>query len=271
MTEQSKEPKVYIGMPTYLITEPCAIMGAMSRASEVPGRTVFQLLDGGFHCGNFNALWCSAWNACEEGNYTHHAQIHQDIDPQRLWLDKAITLMDAHDLNVLSVVVPQKQDTGVTSTAVLDKDTLRTRRLCMKEIGKWLPPTFQTVDLQRLGFKNHLLLMSGGMFIAKIGPWFQRCWFEAPARILKDENGKLVSAVWDEGWNWTIQLAQMGVRYACTTEIVLGHVGKTTWSNRPDWGEWETDVGEVDQSWILGKCAKPEETDGWKPRKVLEA
>jgi hypothetical protein len=252
------DPKVFIGQPVYLAAHPQAVLGATAYASEVPGRTVYRCMESPFHCGNFNALWCTALNSRKEFGWTHFAMIHQDVQPERWWVDRLISLMSEHGVSLLGVVLPLKDDHGLTSTAVLNKDTLTTRRLSMKEIHQYLPPTFRTRDLKALGHKNSLLLHGSGLWICDFTqPWVEHVWFECPAKILALANGTFASAVWDEGWNFSLQLYQQGLKIACTRQVLANHLGGGVWGNEEPWGEWETDGGDTSQSWILGKTDEP--------------
>jgi hypothetical protein len=97
--------------------------------------------------------------------------------------------------------------------------------------------------------------MSTGFWIAKIsGPWVDQVWFEAPSRIIRGGDGTRLSSVWDEGWNFSVQLAQMGVKCAYTREIAANHIGFEAWGNQvPLDTAHESDSGDMDYSWILSR------------------
>ncbi len=247
------EPKVFIGQPVYLGAHPQAIMCAKDYATRVSGRAAYVPMESAFHCANFNALWCAALNSREGNGWTHVAMIHQDVHAVRWWLDKALEVMDRADVDLLSVVLPLKDDKGMTSTAVLDKWKLATRRLAMKEVHRYLPETFTSADLAELGHENSLLLASGGLQLYRVGDWMEKVWWEAPTKIVRDQSGQFVSAVWDEGWNLSLQMYQLGLKIACTREIHANHLGGGVWGNEESWGEWDTDCGETSQEWILGR------------------
>src|SRR3990167_2098566 len=73
---------------------------------------------------NFNQLWCD----CMNGNYTHFAMLHADISVETAWIDKMLTLMEKHQSDILSVVMPIKDETGDTSTAFIPNEDSRVRR-----------------------------------------------------------------------------------------------------------------------------------------------
>lgn len=260
------DPKVFIGMPAYIGVQPAAMQAMLSFASQVPGRCCTpKILPFSHHCGSFNALYATALNTRAEYGTTHFVIQHQDVVPEPFYVDLLLDVMDREDVDVLAPVVPIKDEKLMTSTAALDVDTQHTRRLSMKEVLA-LPPTFRSEDLKQLGWKNHLLLPIAGLFIMRLTDdkklfdalGNSRLWFESASRILRDRSGTFISAVWDEGWNISIQMMLAGMKVAATTEIALNHVGGGSWSNETDRPAepWETDACLTDQSWILSKCAK---------------
>jgi hypothetical protein len=139
--------------------------------------------------------------------------------------------------------------------------TMCTRRLAMKEILH-LPVTFTNDNLPTIGYKNHILLHGSGLWMADINlPW-GKLWHESPSRILEDVSGNFFSAVWDEGWNLTIQMLQLNLRVAHTRCVDAKHLGGGVWDDCTDEiSQWETDAGDTDQSWILGRCEKTTKAD----------
>lgn len=251
------EPKVFVAQPVYLGASPQAVLGATAYASAVPGRTVYQCNECTFHCANFNALWCAALNTRRDFGWTHFAMLHQDVQPARYWVDTLLEELDRAEVDLLSVVLPIKDDYGVTSTAILDKHKLATRRLTMTEVHQ-LPVTFRSRDLATLGYANHLLLHGSGMWLCRFDQaWVERVWFEAPSRILPTASGDFISAVWDEGWNFSIQLYSLGQQIACTRRTPANHLGGGCWGNEEPWGEWQTDGGATNQEWILRRVEEP--------------
>ncbi len=247
------EPKVFVAQPVYLGVHPHAVLGATAHASAVPERTVYKCNECPFHCANFNALWCTALNSRKDFGWTHFAMLHQDIQPCRNWVDILVDEMAREQVDLLSVVMPIKDELGATSTAILNTQKRTTRRLTMREIVQYLPPTFRSHDLKKMGHKNHLLLHGSGMWICDFSQaWVEKVWFEAPARIQQIPSGEFISCVWDEGWNFSLQLYNLGRTLACTRRTPANHLGGGVWGNEEAWGEWETDSGDINQEWVLG-------------------
>ena len=253
------EPRVFVAQPVYLNAIPAAILGATAYASRIPNRTIYKCCESPFHCANFNSLWCVAYNCRKKFGLTDYAMLHQDVQPERWWVDKGLEIRQRERVDLLSVALPIKDDHGLTSTAVLNTRTLATRRLTMTEIVRYLPPTFTSADLPKLGYKEHVLLHGSGMWLCDFTkevngqPWMEQVWFEAPSRILPLADGTLMSAVWDEGWNFSVQMYNLGMTLAVTREIKANHLGGGVWGNEEEWGEWETDGGDTSQEWILGR------------------
>lgn len=267
----ARAPRVFMAMPAYLGVQPAAMQALFSFSSRVPGRCCTpKVMPFSHHCGSFNALLAAALNCREEMGLTHFCMHHQDVEPEPWYVDKALDIMDRDGLDVLACAVPIKDSKRMTSVAVLDRDTLHTRRLSVKEVRQ-LPMTFTKEDLPKLGWKNHLLLPVAGLFFMALDPekilderGNSRLWFESPSRIVRDQSGAYISAVWDEGWNISVQMLLAGMSVGCTREIALAHLGGGAWTlDEEAPAAWETDACLTDQSWTLGKCGQSPE----KPRR----
>src|SRR5689334_10761696 len=127
------EPKVFLAMPYTGSASVDAVLAAFYTATRVKDRMVFFPQDGpaGSHCENFNSLWCKALNSRERDGWTHFAMIHSDVLPEEWWLDTLLVEMARAHADVLSVVLAIKDNRGVTSTALQDRETLYTHRLTM--------------------------------------------------------------------------------------------------------------------------------------------
>lgn len=244
-------PKIYVGMPGYGCPEPEALTSGECFATRVPGLVTFQLLRSSAGPANFNSLWCNVLNM---ETFSHFGMIHQDVYPPKWWADQLLADLEGGDLDLLSVVLPIKDDRKLTSTAVLDPKTFRVRRLTLKEVGK-LPKTFTSADLERVGYGGCVLLVSSGLWLCRLGgPWIERVWFEQPSRVVRGDDGHYYSKVWSEDWNFSVQLHQLGVKYAATTGLRVQHIGTKGYTNQPDEADpvpWETDAQWDDYSWCL--------------------
>lgn len=270
--------RVFIGMPSYGGVQPAALQSADLFASKTPGRCLLpKVMPLSHHCGAMNALIATAWNSRRETGANRFAMIHQDVAPALWWIDKAEEELTRTGADCLAMVVPIKDEKGMTSVGILNRRTLCTRRLSMEEICQ-LPRTFSADDLAAIGYKEHILMPIAGLFYAKLDDRWRnpsggsRFWFESPSRIIEDQAGNWVSAVWDEGWNLSIQMLQAGFKVLASRAVLLNHLGGGVWGNEEPWGEWKTDAAETDQSWVIGRNVEiTANGQAVKRPKVLEA
>ena len=113
---------------------------------------------------------------------SHFCLLHDDIVPEPLWLDKMMRIMEEQHADILSVVVPLKNDKGLTSTAldvgVGDEDPhWRVKRLTLKEIYNDYEPTFT---------HEKLLVNTGLMLVDLRKPWVENVWFAFEDKIIPD-------------------------------------------------------------------------------------
>lgn len=183
------------------------------------------------HC--FNQCWVDALSARKQGRATHFAMLHSDIEIKSGWADRALEIMDRERCEILSVVVPIKDNTNGSSTAI-DTDYWSPKRLTMSDIGK-LPETFSEddVDGELLVNTGCLLvdLRDDRVFTEENGELALK--FEIRDRILV-RDGRYIPQVASEDWNFSRTANRLGLRVVATTEIPLWHWGQRCWSNQPD-------------------------------------
>src|SRR5215831_14532123 len=104
----TSQVKVFLGIP-HLGTVVTEILSSLMTASPsqrcqvVIGSHRSSLL-----AANFNALWCAALNGRSTTGFSHFAMLHADTAPAAGWLDTLLSELEAHDLDVVSVVSPIK-------------------------------------------------------------------------------------------------------------------------------------------------------------------
>jgi hypothetical protein len=98
----------------------------------------------------FNRTWCAALNQRRSRQLTHFAMHHADVEAPPGWLDLLVEEQQRVHADVLSVVVPIKDNRGLTSTGWQDPETRVIRRFTMSEIAK-LPPTFSAEQVAACG------------------------------------------------------------------------------------------------------------------------
>ena len=113
-----KQPKsVYIGVPTYDGRIHKNLATALQKASADRVSKTTSIITCSVLTRAFNLLYAHALNERRNGT-SHFCLLHDDIVPEPFWLDEMLRLMERHDADVLSVVVPIKNEKGLTSTAL---------------------------------------------------------------------------------------------------------------------------------------------------------
>jgi len=241
--------KIYLGMPLYSCAANPFSVAAMLKT---PSRGEKFSLCGStrqssFLTKGFNSLWADAINRMSEG-VTHFAMLHGDVVPQHFFLDILYEEMREHDADMVSVVVPIKEASGDTSTAVDDPDCLWTpHRLSMSEVFS-LPETFCEDDVHRagIGHPEGCLLLNTGCWLADLRkPWatkanpqtgYLQVHFCVRDAIYKNDQGKWCEAAASEDWNFSRLLAMEGARLFATRKVRVRHFGETSWPNDQVWG-----------------------------------
>ncbi len=197
-----------------------------------PGRTIHSFeLASSLLTWCFNSAWATALNLKEQEGLTHFLLWHADIRPRGDdWLDRFVAEMEATEADVLSAIVPIKDQRGLTSTAA-DTDPWRPIRITQR----------QAHDLPETWTAPWLLFNTGLMLVDFRKPWVYDVCFTMNDRIVRDERGMWTAMVEPEDWHFSRQCRQLGVRALVTRKIVVDHFGTGCWGSDKVWGE------EVDQ------------------------
>ena len=175
---------------------------------------------------NFNEGWCKV---LRDPSITHFLMIHSDITPMNYtWVDDLLSIMDATEADVVSVVSPIKDSRGLTSTA---KDThiFWPQRLTMKEI-KQLPETFEA-ELINTGF---MLVDMRIQWIRELNPPF-----ELIDKIMCDyeHNAYPMPTCIPEDWGFSRKIREGGGKIVATRSVPIIHFGMQGYSNQEVWGQ----------------------------------
>jgi hypothetical protein len=181
---------------------------------------------------SFNLALVEALEARDRHGVTHFGMIHSDVLPDGPWADILHGQMEAAGLDVLSAVVPIKNDAGDTSTAVGSRsDPWAIKRYITLRDEKRLCPTFTTEDVAR--DDDEFLMVNTGLWLAKADlPLWDDFAFEVKTRIVTNENGKRVAQCRPEDWEWSRRMDADGVKYGATWAVRLGHKGTKVYRNR---------------------------------------
>lgn len=189
----------------------------------------------------FNRLWITGLDAFQKGYITHFAMLHSDISCQQGWLDILVAELKRLDADVVSAVVPLKDQSGETSTALDGPDSpwAPLRRLHLKEIAE-LPQTFCAADTDAQG----ALLINTGCWVCDLRkPWVHatnpdgttKMRFTVNDEICQTEDAKGVKRwrcrVESEDWEFSRFLHREGARVYATSKVALQHNGEMSHTN----------------------------------------
>ena len=83
-----------------------------------------------------NNLWCDALNKRMQDNLKWFVLVHADVVPEPMFADKLIAIAEKHDADLVSAVIPIKDENGLTSTAISGPDHFtRFTRLTTKQVN----------------------------------------------------------------------------------------------------------------------------------------
>ncbi len=234
-----RTPSVYIGIPTYDGRIHKNLATALQKASADRVSKITSIITCSILTRGFNLLYAHALNERKNGT-SHFCLLHDDIVPEPFWLDEMMRIMEAHGADVLSVVVPIKNDKGLTSTAldvgVGDEDPhWRVKRLTLNEIYNDYEPTFT---------HEKLLVNTGLMLVDLQKPWVENVWFAFEDKIIPDPKapGNFKAVGVSEDWFFSRRARELGAKLYATREISVRHAGTTEYSNSSAWGSLSEDA-----------------------------
>jgi hypothetical protein len=221
--------KLLIAHPTYGSSGSVSMMAQLLLNQRHPDWNISHL-EIGASClaWCFNQAWCMALNLRAIGEITHFLLIHSDVRPRdATWFDTLLGEMVEHRADVMSAIIPIKNEEGLTSTA-LDTDPWQPMRLTQKQIHKY-PRTWSAPEL---------LFNTGLLLIDMSGDWVEKAFFTINDKIERDEKTGLWKAyVQPEDWNFSRQCRALGVRAFVTRAVTVDHYGTSHWPSDRIWGK----------------------------------
>ena len=205
---------------------------------------------------DFNALWAQALNRFEAGQCTHFAMVHADVAAEPGWLDLLMAEMEDRRADLVSCIIPIKDDRGLTSSGIADpRDRWGPfRRLTLREAMD-LPETFGVEELRPLGADpaaGRYLLHNTGCWVCDLrNPLFRqtdaagalKCFFDFPTRVARNLQGQGEWAHWreSEDWYFSRRIGELGARTFMTRAVAVAHYGAAAFSNTSPWGSYAID------------------------------
>lgn len=230
---------ILLAMPHYGTVTAEAAKSFYSGATSRPYKTAMN--GGSLLAANFNQLFVTALNLQESLDLRVFAMLHSDVSAGPGWLDILIDELDATGADLVSAVLPIKDERGLTSTAI-DTDPWKPRRLAMKEV-MGLPETFGSPDQGNL-------LVNTGCWACRLNPeWAEQGFcFTINDRIVKRADGKWAAEVQPEDWNMSRWLHAHGHNVMATRKVKAKHIGLSSYSNEYAWGVLESDISEEEKA-----------------------
>ena len=188
----------------------------------------------------FNMLWCFLHNFIAEGHpFTDVAILHDDIEPDPLWIDTLYEEREAVGADMITAHSPIKTEQGIVSLATYQDDIWDFNRFTVRQLLK-MPETFTQEEAG-----GNLLLNTGCCLLRLRGPWLERpedFVFQDWNRVARDHDGKLVPQVISEDWRFSDAIRIAGGKLAATRKVALAHEGTKDYRNDRPWGAWERDA-----------------------------
>lgn len=190
------------------------------------------------HCFNRCLVKCR-----QVGEFDYWALLHSDMQAEKGWLGVMVDEMERCGLDALHAVVPIKNASGLTSTAVAysDDEWSVPRRITVRELAE-LPQTFTIDDLKSCYDADcKVMLPNTGCLLLKCGDWLNR--FPGFSILDRIVDGGTKSEVVPEDWHFGFWAARNGLRVGATKAVKISHWGRWAFCNNEQWGM------EVDSHW----------------------
>lgn len=205
-----------------------------------------------------NNLWCDALNRRNADNLKWFVLVHADVVPEPLFVDKLIAIAEQHNADLVSAVIPIKDDNGLTSTAISGPDDFtRLTRITTKQVNHpHFPATFDVNDacealLKKLPDELRLidydipvawpmlrLLVNTGCMVARLDrEWCAHAYFTINDRIVMQPGGTFASEVEPEDWFFSRKVAELGGKVMATRTVRVEHLGGIPYRSDRGWGK----------------------------------
>lgn len=223
--------KVYLCCPTYDTTMFAFTASAFYGTPTVKHQFANPISTDSNLCHGFNGHWCNALNMRDAGPESapdYFAMIHSDVGAPPCWLDSQIDDLEANQADVMSAVIPMKDESQETSTAVM----LRAggmRKLSLDEVDR-CPPVFGVEHVP----DAKILCVNTGLWVCDFRkPWVDKVWFETINVIHNDPVKGWTPRCLSEDWNFSAKCAALGCRVMASNRLQISHHGRKAWHSRP--------------------------------------
>lgn len=187
----------------------------------------------------FNICLMAALDARDNGEADLFVMLHSDVAPLHAgWVDVLARRLAEERATVVSAVVPLKDGSGRTSTAIgLGSDPWGLARHVLLSDRDAMPETFGPADACDPG--SEVLLLNTGCWVADLShPFWDRCSFRVESRIRREPapgGGTAYTAEFrPEDWELSRDLQAAGAEIRGTWAVPLRHHGVSNWPSHPD-------------------------------------
>ncbi len=186
----------------------------------------------------FNEVWVGALNTRP---YDAFCMIHDDVVPMDPdWLRTLLEERERVGADILSAVIPIKDERGFSSTAVYDPSHDHHQRVTMTEAVEQLPKTFDASDY---GIPDGSILPNTGLWVCDFSkPWVEEVCFTIKDRIFNNGE-KWIAQCLSEDWNFGYWCRKRGLRVMATTVVRAVHRGNFNYPNFVAYGTEKVDKG----------------------------
>lgn len=189
----------------------------------------------------YDTLWAQAINDFNEGKATHFCRLDSDVVPTQVnWLGVLIREQQKLDADILSVVVPIKDERGMTSTAIDDTgDRWDPRLLTMHEVHE-RPESFTDPDI----------LLNTGLCVFDLSKrWVQARRYDGSLmvshhmrnKIVRGDNGLWSPRMRSEDWEFSRDMRKAGATKLYATRKVPLYHEHPQFTNAEPWGTVKCD------------------------------
>lgn len=246
---------ILIGVPTYDGKVVAQLMVGFLEEATNPKTPRFTVAtnSSSLLARGFNELFTYALNSKFVDKFM---MVHADISPERGFISMMDEEMRQMKAGILSVVMPLKDNRGLTSTAFHDgaESKINPRRVSMRELKK-LPKSFTARDVKILDdgekIKDPVLLVNSGLMMVDLKNPGNRELFFNIFDTIECVNSEYVPQTLSEDWFFSMEAHRRKIKVVATTKIRALHYGNIAFPNYGSWGthgKEDYDVSEIVKS-----------------------
>lgn len=223
---------VFIGIPS---SDNKIVEGTMSAMIAASNHGAVKCSVAAHKCREFamNSIWNEALNSQKEYKITHFAMMDDNICPSPMWLPDMLRIMKETNADVVSVVVPELNPSGITHFAMdekTEKDPYLVQRLTLNQLH----------SLEKVFTDPRLLVTTSLMLVDFTKPWVKDMVFES-RHYRGVHNGQSYADMETIDWNFSRKVKAAGGTLFGSTSILVKVMGSAAYFNGTPWGTISAD------------------------------